>query len=138
MQLAETGNGRDGSLEDFPDLDYEVFAARQLILHKIHVRVQVFVVEFIDHFSADQGAEPFQIDDKTGVGIRPALDGHDKVKIVSMPIFVGAWPKNLHILLFCPIGVVEFMGSVKMFFAGDVEHFGESLGQRYTVMGFSQ
>ena len=62
------------------------------------------------------------LDDKSGFGIRPALNGDNEVEVVPMPVFVRAGAKYFDILFFAPCRIVKLMGGVKMFFSRYVEH----------------
>jgi hypothetical protein len=98
-----------------PDGDREIFGAAHLIFHEIHIHVQVFVVQLIDHIFFDELAEFLHIIQKTGIRIRPALDGYIKIVIMPMPVLIGAYPKYGLIPLLAPFRVKEFMRRVKMF-----------------------
>jgi hypothetical protein len=46
-----------------------------------------------------------------------------KLKIMSMPVFIGAFAKNFFIFFFAPVWIKELVGRVEMFYSGDVNHF---------------
>lgn len=122
MQCAVACNGWDPLVQNPPDLYDEGLAAGQLALHKIHVHVEVFVVELLDNLLADEGAKALQVHHEACLRIGMALDRGNELKIVAMPVFVGTGAKYLHVLFRCPLRVVKFVGGVKMFLAGDVDH----------------
>ena len=39
-----------------------------------------------------------------------------------MPVLIGAWTEDFHILFPCPLRVIQLVGCIEVFFAGDVEH----------------
>ena len=108
--------------QDLPDLDHEGFAAGEFSLHEIDIHVQVFVIELVDYFLPDHGAELFEINHKSGFGIRFSFYRHDQLKIMAMTVLVGAWAKDLNILFFGPRRIIELVSCVEVFFAGDVDH----------------
>lgn len=42
---------------------------------------------------------------------------------MPVPVFVGTGAKDLRIFLRCPLRIVQLVGGVKMFLAGDVDHY---------------
>ena len=122
MQLPITGNRRQPVGKYLPDFDDQRFAARQLSLHEVDIQVEILVVEFVDHFTPDESAEFFQIHNKSRQWVWLALDGYDQVKIVAMPVFIGAGPEYFGIFLWRPGGIVQLMRGVEMLLAADVDH----------------
>lgn len=106
MKPAGGGDAGQMQLEDLPDFQHQIFAACKLVLHEVYVEVQIFMIEFIDHFAPDHGAEFFQIHNESGFRVGHALDGDDEVKVVAMPVFVRTRSEHFRIFLFCPCGIV--------------------------------
>lgn len=52
----------------------------------------------------------------------PALDGDVQFIIMTMPVGIGAFAENGLVLRFAPMGIIQFMGSIKMFNTGQVHH----------------
>ena len=122
MQLPITGNRRQPVGKYLPDFDDQRFAARQLSLHKVDIKIEILVIEFVDHFAPDESAEFFEIYDKARQRVWLALDGYDQVKVVAMPVFIGTGPEYFSIFLWRPGGIVQLMRGVEMLLAADVDH----------------
>lgn len=123
MQRSIACNGRDLGVQDLPDLHDQVLTAGQLTLHKIDVYVEIFVIELVYHFPANEGAEALEVHHEACLRVWMTLYGGYKLEIVAMPVFVGTGAKYLRVLLGCPLRIVELVGGVKMFFTGDVDHY---------------
>jgi hypothetical protein len=100
-----------------------MFGADQLMAQKIHVHVQVFVVQFIDHLLLDDGAEDFQIDGITGVRIWRTGHRYEQFIIVTVPIHIGTLAENGQVALFVPCGIPHLMGGTEPLPTGDVYFF---------------
>lgn len=98
--------------EDFPDLNNQVFTTGHFPTHKINIEVDVLVVEPVCYFCPNEVTEFFHIYNKAGFWIRGSLNRYDQIKIMTMPVIIGAWPKHLNIFLFRPGRVKEFMRCV--------------------------
>lgn len=108
--------------EDFPDLNNQVFTAGHFSFHKINIEVDVLVVEPVCYLDPNQGTEFFHVYHKSGFRIRISFNRYDQIKIMTMPVIIGAWPEHLQVFFFRPRGVEEFVCCVKVFFAGNVNH----------------
>ena len=122
MQFAAWRDAGEVCVQDAPDLDDEIFAAGQFTGHEVDVEVQVLMVELVDHFLPDEGAQLLQVYHKAGLGVWFALHGDDEFEVVAVPIIVCAGAKDLCIPLWRPLGIVELVGGVEVFFAADVDH----------------
>jgi hypothetical protein len=122
MKHAARGNGGQLAMQDSPYLYNQVFATGHFAEHEINIHVQVFVIQFFNHFATDQQAQLFQIDYEARFRIRDTLNRHDEVKVMSMPVFIGTGSEHFHILLLGPVRIVQLVGCVKVFFARDVNH----------------
>ncbi len=105
-----------------PDADHEVLDRTHLAGHKIHIEVQVLVIEFFDDVFVDDGAEFLHIVHETGIRVGITLDRNVQLKIVPMPVLVGAAPENGIVLLLRPPRVIQLVGRVKMFCTCYVNH----------------
>jgi hypothetical protein len=55
---------------------------------------------------------------------------------MTMPVFIGTFSKNQLILFFAPVGVIQFMSSIKMLNTSQIHHCcRENLPQRYNLAG---
>lgn len=108
--------------QDFPHLNHQVLAAGQFALHKVHIQVNVLMVQFIDHLPPDHGAQLLKVNNEAGIGIRIAFYRHNEVKIMPVPVFIRTGAEHLAVFFLAPGGIVEFVGGVEMFFSGNVEH----------------
>src|SRR6218665_2630013 len=122
MQLPKACNGRQPAGQYLPYFDNQRFTACQLPFHEVDIEVEVLVVELIDHFPPDQSAELFQIHHKARQRIWLALDCHNEVEIVPMPVFICTRSEYFNILLGRPGGIVQLMRGIEMLLAADVDH----------------
>lgn len=90
--------------------------------NKIHIQVEVAVIEVIDHVYLDEVAEFFDINDKTCDGIGAAFHCYMEVVVVPVPVLVGTLAKHGTVLFFRPFLHPKFMSGVKSFDSGDVNH----------------
>lgn len=70
----------------------------------------------------DDFAEFLYIVNKSGTRIRLTGEGNMQFEIVPMPILIGAFAKYRFILFPRPGRIIQFMRSIEMFNAGDVNH----------------
>lgn len=122
MQLAVTADGWYLWRQYLPYFHNQCLATRQFVLHEIDVEVEVLVVELVGHLEANQGAEFFEVYDKTCFGVGLSAHGNDQVKVVAMPVLVGAGAKDFEILFFRPRRVVQLVRCVEMLFPAYVYH----------------
>ena len=122
MQLSKVRNGRQTMVKDLPDFNNERLAAGEFPLHKVDVQIEIFVIQLIDHIGPDQCAQLLQVYNEPCQGIGFALDGHNQVKIMSVPILVRTGAEYLNILFMCPGRVVQLMSGIEMLLTTDVDH----------------
>ena len=67
------------------------------------VRVEVFVVEGFDDVRLDQLAQEFEVHDEAGVGVWNAFDGNPELKVVAVPVVVGAFAKYFPVFFVGPL-----------------------------------
>lgn len=103
-----------------PDGCGNMFNAGHHAFQERNIFVQVAVVEVFNHFLLDDALQQFQIHDESGIGIGCSFHRNIQIKIVSMPVCVGAFAENGFILLWCPGCIVQLMGCIEMLFSGDV------------------
>ena len=108
--------------KDFPYFHNQGLATGQLALHEVHVQVKVFVVQLFYYFPTDQRAQLLKVDNKTGIGVWLAFYRNNQIEVVAMPVFVGAWPKNLNVLPFRPGRVIQLVCRIEMLFSTYVDH----------------
>lgn len=83
-----------------PDSHHQVFDRTKLIFHKINVNIQVFMVQLFYYAVFNNTAELFNIEHKSCVWISISFQRHMKLKVMPMPIFIGAFTK--YVLIFLP------------------------------------
>ena len=88
-----TPSGRLG-FQLLPDAHDQVFDGTKFALHKIHVHVQVLMIQLFNDKFLDDPAEFFDIVHKAGIGVWPAFDGDMQFKVVPMPVFIGTFAKK--------------------------------------------
>jgi hypothetical protein len=76
------------------------------------------MIEFVYDTFLDDRAQPFSIENKSGVGVGISLNGHIELEIVPMPIVIGTLSKNLFIFFGRPVWVIESMGGIEMLDTG--------------------
>ena len=108
--------------KDTPDFNNEILTAGELVLHEIDIEIEVFVIELVGDLLSNQSAQLLQIHDKSGLRIRSAFYGHNKVEIVPMPVLIGARAEYFRVPFLAPGRIMKLMGSVEMFLAGYVDH----------------
>lgn len=89
---------------------------------KIHVKVQVAVIQVVGGFFFDEFTQFFGIHDETGKGMGAALHRDVQSVVVAMPVFVGAFAKHGLVFLIGPLGHPKFVGGVKTFYSGQINH----------------
>jgi hypothetical protein len=139
VQLAIGGECANGLLQDVPDLQDEVFAAGHFSLHEIYIFVEVFMVQLIDYFLANQGAELFKIYHEACFGIGLSFHRYNQLEIMPMPVYIGARAEHLCVLLRGPVGVIQLVSCIKMFFPANVYHASAPIKiklQRYGLFSF--
>jgi hypothetical protein len=127
VEFAGFTDGGNPRGQNFPDFDNEILTTCKFAPHKIYIQIEIFVIKFIGYLFAYQGAQFFQIDDKARFRVRIPFHGYNQLKIMPVPIFVGARAKYLLVLLHRPCWIKKFVGGVKMFFPTYVNHASNSL-----------
>lgn len=122
MKCTELTNCFDLRSQYLPNFNGEGFAAGKFVLQKVHIEVEVLVIQFFDDFIANEGAQLLEIDHEAGVGIWFPFYSNDHFEIVTVPVLVRTGTKYLLVFLFRPGRVVELMRGVEVFFAADVDH----------------
>src|SRR6187397_234218 len=102
-------------LQFLPYTHHKVFNRTKFSFHKIHINIQVTMIKLFNHFLIDQSTQFLCIKNKTGFRIWVSFYCNKQFKIVAMPVFVGAFAKDLMIFFLTPVGIIELMCSVKMF-----------------------
>src|SRR6185312_3935462 len=67
-------------------------------------RVEVLVVQPLDHPLANEAVEPAKIDDEAGHRVDLSLNADPQAVVVSVPRQIGALAEPPPVLLFAPIG----------------------------------
>ena len=80
------------------------------------------MVQLFDHAVLDDPAQQFGVYDEAGIRIRFSFHGHKQFKIMAMPVVVGTTSENLVVLLPAPIGVIELVGRIEMFYTCQKYH----------------
>ena len=97
-----------------PDGNSKVFCATHLVLHEFNIHIEVAVIYFFNYLFLDDVAQLFYVKYKSCSRIRLPLYRYQQFIVMTVPILIGAFAKNLFILFVRPVRVVEFMGSIKM------------------------
>ncbi len=98
-----------------PDAQHEIFNRAHLIPHKIHIKVQVPVVQLFNDRVFNDPAQQFGINNKAGIRVGKSLYRDKQFKIMAMPVLIGAFAKDFIILFTAPGWVIELVRSIKMF-----------------------
>ncbi len=124
---------RDLVHENTPDHGHDVFNGRNLSGEERYVEIEILVIELIHDFRPDDTAEALEVTDESGLGIRPAFDGHEEREIMSVPVPVGAFSKDFLILRLRPVRAAELMGSIEVFFPCNIAdgHSPAKLGKKH-------
>ncbi len=102
--------------EYLPDFQNKIFGAGHLIFHEIDIKVEVLMIELVGHFSANEVAELFEINDESRFRIGISLDGNNQIIIVSMPVFVSTRSKYLLVFSLLQAGFDSLCAALKCSF----------------------
>jgi hypothetical protein len=106
-----------------PDGNNEVFYGAEFSLHEWHICIQILMVQSVYHMGLDDTAEFLHVKNEACFGVRPALDGDMKLKVVAMPVLIGTFAKNLFISFSGPGGIEQAVGCIEMFYPRDENHY---------------
>ena len=120
QHLVEAGMFRKPGFDALPDGCGQMFYAWHHAFQERNIFVQVAVVEVLNHFFFDDALQQFQIHDETGIGIGCSFHRNIQIKIVAMPVCVGAFAENGFILRCCPGCIVQLVCCIEMLFPGNV------------------
>src|SRR5688572_13864944 len=120
MQLASVKP--DFTFHLFPDGCCKNFGGRHSTFHEINIKINVFMIKFAYHPFPDYIPEMFQVNDKTGNRIRFTFYRYVKLVIMTMPVRIGTFAKNVKILFVAPFRPEQFMSGIKMFLTGNKYH----------------
>jgi futalosine nucleosidase len=111
-----------------PDGNGQVFGRTHFALHKRHIQVQVLMIQLFYNMLINNLAQLFYIEHKTRIVAGLAFDCDIQLVIMTMPVGISAFAKNGFVLCCVPVGVIKFMGGVKMLNTGQIHHlFTENL-----------
>ena len=105
-----------------PDGDDQVLDGAQFTLHEFNVYVQVLMVQFFYHVFLNDATEFFYVEYETRLRVGISLYRYVQLKIMPVPVLIGAFAEHFIVLLRAPVGVIELMCSIKMFYTGNVNH----------------
>lgn len=105
-----------------PDTNHKVLDGTHLTLHKVHIQIKIAMVQLLDHAVFNDPAQQFRVYYKACIRVRFTFYGYQQFKIMPMPVIIGATSENLVVLLPAPIGVIELMGRIEMFYTCQEYH----------------
>ena len=80
------------------------------------------MIQPVHYLALHDLAECMRIDHKTSVGVRCTFDSDKDIEIVAVIVLIGAFAKNLNILLRCPVSFVKLVGAIEIFSSCQIDH----------------
>lgn len=111
-----------------PDRDGDILCGSHHIAQKIHIEVEVFMIEFVGDKTAYEPAQVFKVHYIAERRIDFAFDGDEELVIVTVPVGIGTSSEELAVLFIRPFGFEKTMCGGKTFAAGNMNHSAKIVG----------